>query len=99
LALETWTAMGAWGVYLLAGRNATDLSVAERLALAWRGDLLEIFSFDESETAARWRIRFARTDAADELMALVADEPLFEAASGGVTVTLRAATALPPAGL
>jgi hypothetical protein len=99
LALETWTAMGAWGVYLLAGRNATDLGIAERLALDWRGDLLEIFSFDESETAARWRIRFARTEAADALLALIADEPLFEAASRGGVVTLRAATALPPEGL
>jgi hypothetical protein len=97
--LETWTAMGAWGIYLLAGRSATDLSIAERLALAWRGDLLEIFSFDESETAARWRVRFGSVESADELLVLVADEPSFEAARDGVVVTLRAATAPPPVGL
>lgn len=97
--LETWTPMGAWGVYLLAGRSAADLVVAERLALDWRGDLLEIFSFDSRETAARWRLRFVHEESAAALADLVADEPLFEATREDATVTLRASTAPPPAGL
>lgn len=96
VALEAWTPMGAWGVYLLAGRSATDLGVAERLALDWRGDLFEVFSFDERETAARWRVRFARVESADALVTLVAGEPLFEAARDGAVVTLRTATAPTP---
>lgn len=97
--LETWTPMGAWGVYLLAGRSAADLTVAERLALDWRGDLLEVFSFGALQTAARWRLRFDREESAAELADLVAAERLFETTREGATVTLRAATALPPAGL
>lgn len=99
LVLETWTPMGAWGTYLLAGRSAADLAVAERLALDWRGDLLEVFSFDARETAARWRLRFGREESAVELAKLVAAEPLFELTRDGATVTLRASTAPPPAGL
>jgi len=99
VALAAWTTMGAWGVYLIAARGLDDVAAAEHLALDWRADQLEVFTFAKSETAARWRIRLGTSESAAQLVEIVAGEPLIEATHDGSTVTLRTATAAAPAGL
>lgn len=49
--------MGAWTVYV-AARLADEESVAQELALSWRGDQLDVFRLDAGGSAGRWRLYF-----------------------------------------
>ena len=49
--------MGAWTVYV-AARLAGEASVAQELALSWRGDQLDVFRLDAGGSAGRWRLYF-----------------------------------------
>jgi hypothetical protein len=64
--------LGAWSIYI-AAQVYSDATVARDLALAWRGDQLDIFELDSGGAAGRWRMSFdteAHTDAfADVLSA------------------------------
>jgi len=87
--LAAWTTMGAWGVYLLARPRLPDAEAhARELALAWRGDRLEAFSFGAEQTAARWQIQFVDADAAASFEVEFADDSLITATRDGSRVVL-----------
>jgi hypothetical protein len=49
--------LGAWTVYV-AARLAGEESLAEDLALGWRGDQLDVYQLDAGGNAGRWRLNF-----------------------------------------
>ena len=93
IELAAWTSMGAWSLYLLARRALADEMLGRRIALAWSGDQLEVFTFGRAETAARWRLRFTSTEAASEFALLLTGQRFFDSVVEGGSVTLWTSTA------
>ena len=73
--LEAWSQLGAWGLYLMLEPRLERREQARELALRWRSDRFEAFSYGESETAARWSIELADAQAAASLAAALSGTP------------------------
>jgi hypothetical protein len=98
--LEAWSTLGAWGVYLLARPKLETTAAARELALAWRGDRLEAYSFGDRQTAGRWSIELADELAAARLVAALAHQPALRARQRGTQVLLLSSSTEPvPASL
>jgi hypothetical protein len=97
--LAAYTAMGAWGVYLLARATMTDTRQAQRLALAWRGDQLRVYAWGEADTTAVWQIQLAGAEEAFLLSRAVTGRPGLQSLVDDRLVTLVTSTAPPPEGL
>jgi hypothetical protein len=98
--LETWSTLGAWGVYLFFRPKLESAEVARQLALAWRGDRLEAFSFGDGQTAGRWSIELADADAATRLLAAVPYNPSWRTRQqGSRLLVLSSSSGEPPAWL
>jgi hypothetical protein len=73
---------------------------ARELALRWRSDRFEAFSYGESETAARWSIELGDAQAAASLAAALASTPSFAIRQTASQVRLLSGSdAMPPASL
>ena len=98
--LETWSTLGAWGVYLFCRPKLESAQAAQQLALAWRGDRLEAFSFGEGQAAGRWSIELADRAAASSLLATIAAVPAFRARQQDTRLlVLSSSSGEPPAWL
>jgi hypothetical protein len=98
--LQAWSRLGAWGLYLMLGPRLERREQARELALHWRNDRLEAFSYGENETAARWSIQLADMDAASSLAAVLSGTPGFTLRQIGAEVRLLSGSdAAPPASL
>jgi hypothetical protein len=98
LTREAFSSLGAWGVYLLARPRASSLESARQVALSWRGDLLEAYSFGDQETAVSWTIELATEADATQLALLLNGQPPAVIQSGTRVRLVRASTT-PPAAL
>jgi hypothetical protein len=87
-ALQAWTTMGAWGLYLLVEPRLTDGPSARELALAWRGDQLEVFSSGAGDAIASWYIELGDATLASRLVALLTGTPGVDAIQSDTRVTL-----------
>ncbi len=95
-SLQAWTTMGAWALYLLVEpRLAGDLSARE-LALAWRGDQLEVFSSPGGEAVANWYLELSDATLASQLVALLTGTPGVDATQSDTRVTLTTTVAPKP---
>jgi hypothetical protein len=96
--LQTWSTLGAWGVYLFFRPRLASAGMARELALAWRGDRLEAFSFGAGQVAGRWWIELSDAGAASRLAEAVAEQPRLRARAVGAQLRLRSASTdeLPP---
>lgn len=95
LTREAYSSLGAWGLYLLTRPRSATLEAARQLALSWRGDLLEAFSFGDGQTALSWTIDLATEADAASLVSLLAPQLL--AQQSGPRLRLLLATGeLPP---
>ena len=98
--LETWSTLGAWGVYLFWRPKLESTEAARQLALAWRGDRLEAFSFGAQQTASRWSIELADVDAATRLLAAVPNNLGWRTRQQGTRLlVLTSSTGTPPSWL
>jgi hypothetical protein len=66
--------MGAWTVYV-AARLAGEESLAQELALGWRGDQIDVFQLDAGGSAGRWRLYFDTAAHAAAFEQLLAENP------------------------
>lgn len=94
--LETWSTLGAWGVYLFCRPKLESAEAARQLALNWRGDRLEAFSFGEQGIAGRWSIEFADAAAASRLLAALAAEPSWRTHQQGTRLLVLSSTGEAP---
>jgi hypothetical protein len=98
--LQAWSRLGAWGLYLMLEPRLERSEQARELALDWRNDRFEAFSYGESETAARWSIELADMDAATSLATALSGTPAFAVRQTGTRVQLLSGSdAAPPASL
>ena len=63
--------LGAYSLYI-AARLAGDAALGEGLALAWRGDQLDVYRLQAGGSAARWQARFADDASASAFAELMA---------------------------
>jgi hypothetical protein len=96
--LATWSTLGAWGVYLFCRPKLATAEAARQLALGWRGDRLEAFSFGNGQTAGRWSIEFADAAAASSLLAAVATVPALRARQQATRLLVLSASSSEPPG-
>jgi hypothetical protein len=97
LTREAFSTLGAWGIYLLARPRFSTLEESRQIALSWRGDLLEAFSFADQQTAVSWTINLAtEADAARLFSALMGQPPAVQL-SGTRVRLLRGTANLPQA--
>ena len=94
--LQAWTTMGAWALYLLVEPRLTGGPSARDLALAWRGDQLEVFSSSSGEVVASWYIALSDATLASRLVTLLTGTPGIEAAQSDTTVALTTTIAAGP---
>lgn len=73
--LEAWSQLGAWGLYLMLEPRLERREQARELALRWRSDRFEAFSYGASETAARWSIDLVDAEAAASLATALSGIP------------------------
>jgi len=90
--LQTWSTLGAWGVYLFFRPRLATREAARELALAWRSDRLEAFSFGAGQVAGRWWIQLADEQAASRLAAAVGAQPGLRARALGAQLRLISAS-------
>ena len=82
----------------MARPRSNSIEAARELALSWKSDLLEAFSYGEQQTAVSWTIDLAtETDAARLVSTLGFDTELLVQQSGAQVRLLRASGELPPA--
>jgi len=96
--LQTWGTLGAWGVYLFFRPRLATREEARALALAWRGDRLEAFSFGVGQVAGRWWIQLADAEAASRLAAAIGAQPGLHARALGAQLRVLSTSGdeLPP---
>lgn len=82
--------LGAWTIYVLARLNGSD--DPDALALAWRGDQIDIFELDAGGYAGRFRVRFDTAENAAEFERVIVQNPNADVrtADDVVIVTLMA---------
>jgi hypothetical protein len=90
------TTLGAWNLYLLARPLFASADPARQLALSWRSDRLDVFSYDETETAARWTLDLADADSATQLTLELASNPRLHAQHSGHRIQIVTASTDPP---
>jgi hypothetical protein len=98
---QTWSTLGAWGVYLFFRPRLATREEARALALAWRADRLEAFSFGAGQVAGRWWIQLADAESATRLLASIGAQPGLRARALGAQLRLLSTSSdeLPPPGL
>lgn len=63
--------LGPYGVYIALRLIGADPALAEQLALAWRGDQLDVYQLEAGGTAARWQAQFADDSSASGFASLM----------------------------
>lgn len=96
LELAVQTTLGAWNLYLLARPLLASAEPARQLALSWRSDRFDVFSYDEAEAAARWTIDLEDTASATQLTSALASNPRLRAQRSGNRVQIVTASTDPP---
>ena len=87
--------LGAFQLSLSAHGLGVDLSAAQNLAQAWRGDALWVYAGPDGETSWVWVLQFADPTFADQLFALQQSNPHLDAAVLGERVVLTGGDARP----
>jgi hypothetical protein len=95
-SLQAWTTMGAWALYLLVEPRLSGGQGARELALAWRGDQLEVFSLPRGDAVANWYFELSDATSAAQLVSLLTGTPGIDAAQSDTRVTLTTTLAAEP---
>lgn len=87
--------LGAFQLSLSAHSLGAEMSAAQSLGRAWRGDALWIYAGPAGETVWLWKLQLANSSYADQLAVLVQSNPQLEATARGNRILLIGGDARP----